>query len=235
MTIGIYRLCFNGTDQCYVGQSIDIEQRYKAHLNSFITCKANPKMMEAYNLYGRPSLEVVCECTVKELNSTENEAIEIFDSVNNGFNILEHATDTPIAYGQNHGRSIYTNEQIIKVATLLLNPNISFKEISSLTDVGIVTVKKISSLVCHGWLKNTVPEIYKKLRDLIGTRRDLRKSAKYRNIAHPAVTSPSGEIYTNIPNFTKFCIEHKLNLGHFTTLLKGNCKQHKGWRLAHNV
>lgn len=54
MTIGIYRLCFNGTDQCYVGQSVNIEKRYKQHLSSFINNKANPKMMEAYIQYGNP-------------------------------------------------------------------------------------------------------------------------------------------------------------------------------------
>ena len=60
MTIGIYRLCFKNTDKCYIGQSTSIELRYKHHLNSFIVKKANPKMMEAYNTYGFPSLEILC-------------------------------------------------------------------------------------------------------------------------------------------------------------------------------
>lgn len=30
--VGIYKLNFRGTDQVYIGQSIDVDRRYKQHL-----------------------------------------------------------------------------------------------------------------------------------------------------------------------------------------------------------
>lgn len=233
MTIGIYRLCFKGTDQCYVGQSTSIEHRYRAHLNSFITAKANPKMMETYSLYGNPSLEVLCECTVEELNALESEAIEIYDTVNNGLNIYASASDTPLYYGENHPRCKYTNKQILEVAKLLTNPTNTALDISKLTGVHVESVQSIACLKVHGWIEKEDSETYKKLINLAGKRKN-PKGIAARGTVYPPVMCPNGIIYTHIQNLSKFCEKHGLSRSNFRKVLLRKAKSSLGWRLVEN-
>ena len=51
MTTGIYQLVFKGTDKVYIGQSIDIEHRYKGHISCLQLGKGVSKLQNAYNIY----------------------------------------------------------------------------------------------------------------------------------------------------------------------------------------
>jgi hypothetical protein len=230
MTIGIYRLCFSGTDSCYIGQSINIEQRYREHLRNFINKNHYPKMMDAYLKYGQPELDILCECNVEDLNALENEAIQIFDSVNNGFNTNSRADQMPVLYGESNGYSKYSNNQIIQVAKLLTEVGKTHSDISNLTGVSISTIRHISCLEGHNWLAEIEPEIYSKLIKLKGS----RKTVANNTYKYPDVISPDGVVYRDIPNISAFSKEHSLNNGNFTMLLQGKRKIHKGWRLCTN-
>lgn len=226
MTIGIYRLVFKGTSQCYIGQSIQIEQRFKAHINSFKNKTCNPKLLNAYAYFGLPQLDILCECSEKELDCVEAEAIEIFDSVDNGFNIYRDANQTPKYYGENSPRCKFSNYQLITVAKLLANPNNKAKDIAEQLNVTLDVVQSIASLKCHGWIKEEIPEIYKTLVELKGTRKN-PKAATY-NIS---VISPTGIVYTNITNLKTFCELHQLDRANFRKLLKGKQKVCSGWKV----
>ena len=58
MTIGIYKLIFSDVDT-YIGQSIDIEKRFKQHIYNFKNNLASIKLSEAYKVYGIPILEII--------------------------------------------------------------------------------------------------------------------------------------------------------------------------------
>jgi hypothetical protein len=234
MTIGIYRLCFNGTDRCYIGQSTNIENRYKQHLSNFANSKANSKMMAAYTIYGKPYLEILCECSVEELNITEDEAIELFDSVKNGFNVLKHADDMPNACGEDHGYAKNSNSQIEQVLELLCDPRIGFAKISEITGVSVNSIHVIACGASHRWLEDKHPLMYAKVMSLKGTRYTIRNSAEARGIKYPSVISPNGTIYKSISNVNAFCRDHLLTQSSFTNVLNGKRKTHKGWRLANN-
>ncbi len=61
MTSGIYELTFkNGSN--YIGQSIDIENRWKQHADKLLKGTAAIKMQSAYDAYGFPDAEVIFEC-----------------------------------------------------------------------------------------------------------------------------------------------------------------------------
>lgn len=230
MTIGIYRLCFEGTSNCYVGQSVDIERRYKEHLNSLLNNKANYKMMAAYKLYGLPDLEILCECSIQELNTLESEAIEIFDSVNSGYNVYISAFDAPVLNGENNGNSKHSNEQILQVANLLMDPKNTANKIKEITGVSINAIQAVSSLSSHSWLQEAHPEIYNKLYLLKGTRKN-PKGIGSRSTIYPAVISPSGQVYKDIENLQRFCQEHQLQRSNFRKMLKGKNHSSKGWRI----
>lgn len=71
MTTGIYLLNFK--DQAfYIGQSQDIETRWKQHRDKFEKGKAAEKMQNAYNHYGMPMGSILVECHKDFLDTFEN-------------------------------------------------------------------------------------------------------------------------------------------------------------------
>jgi len=230
MTIGIYRLIFEGTTSCYVGQSINIETRFRQHIASLVSGTCNIKMLDAYRSFGLPVLDILCECTESELDALEIDAIEIFDCVNNGFNMI--ATTTPSSSGEQHPRCIYSNEKILEVAKLLSISTNKAKDISDKTGVSFHVVQDIASLKAHGWIKDVNSELYDKLVSLKGARKN-PKTVQDRGIEYPTVVCPKQNTY-NITNLKVFCEEHSLDRSNFRRMLKGQSKICQGWKLLTN-
>lgn len=237
MTIGIYLLRFTGTDKVYVGQSVNIEKRFKQHLNSLKTEASNSKLLEAYKNFGSPNIEILCDCTIEELNTVEKEAIEIFNAVEHGFNIYEDANSAPNKKGADSGNSKYSKEQIIDTFNYLVDcPEKTFEEIQELTSVSSSVIGKISCLSLHTWLQEYFPDKYLRLRTLVHNRRKPgivsdKLSAKTRGIVYPRIKDPKGLIHY-IDNATKFAKEYGLAANHLIEVLNGIRKSHKGWKLC---
>ena len=226
MTCGIYILRFKETNKVYIGQSIDIEDRFIKHKSSLNRNVAAPKLQNAYYTYGNPSLEILCECSIQELNDLEKEAIQIFNSVNCGFNTL-YESGNPVLYGDKGGTAKYTNEQYIQVLKLLVstNPTLSKREIENITKVSISVIRHIAALESHSWLSEICPREYAILKNT------KIESRYYRGKQYPKLKSPEGVEYeiTHISNFAK---EHGLLQPKVTELLKGKRNMHKGWTRA---
>lgn len=172
MTCGIYILRFEGTSKVYIGQSINIENRFNlGHLANLRLGIASKKLQDAFSIFGNPTLEVLLECDTSTLDTNENEAIEIFNSVDNGFNTCRTAGSFPILYGEEHGSAKYTNEQYEAVLNLLIETPIKNQSIiSEITGVSEASISQISKCVKHKWLKEKYPEKYKILESLKGAR-----------------------------------------------------------------
>lgn len=238
MTIGIYKLNFLGTDKVYIGQSVNIEDRFRQHARFMRSGKAARKLQKAHDLYGMPSIEVLVECSIEELNSLENEAIHIFNSFNNGLNSLENSMDSPRLRGEEHGNAKFSKDQILLVATLLQDPQNFFKDIEKITGVSEDTISKISSGSCHLWLEEEEPSMWFNIQLLKNKRLKLnafvrgdKNSAKARSIVYPKIMSPDGNTYT-IENAYAFAREHGLRGNHLTEVLNGHRKSHMGWKVC---
>ena len=162
MTCGIYKLKFNGTHKVYIGQSNNIESRLRSHKNFMKSSKCSKKLKEAYLQYGMPSIEVIIECEEHELDSCEDEAIIIWNSVVEGFNTLQKAGDTPkyLAKGEEHVSSIYSNKQIEETFLLMVRSKLTLKQVSEAAGVEYHTVRGIRSQHNHKWLKEKYPIEY---------------------------------------------------------------------------
>lgn len=232
MTIGIYKLNFIGTDKVYIGQSVNIESRFKEHLYKLKADKHfNYKISDTFKIFGTPNYEILKTCSIQELNIYEIQYIKKFNSCNNGLNILEGDIRYINNIGENHPNSKYSNEKIIEVFKLLIDLKyIPLKEISNITGVTLYTIQNISCLKSHSWLQEMFPNEYKQLQKLKGKRNS--SSAKGRGIKYPKLLSPSGEIFSNIEHLTKFAIEHSLAPTRLCMLFNGKSKMHRGWKLA---
>lgn len=236
MTCGIYLLKFTGTNKVYVGQSKRIEIRYRQHTLDMEQGSSNYKLQEAFNAYSYPLLEIILECSITELDDAEDEAIKIYDSVNNGLNIYNTSNEAPTYKGFGSGNSKYTKEQIIEVFKLLVYTSETFVSIESKTGVSHAIVSQISRLHLHYWLKEEFPEEYILLTNKIGTRCNRetmidKVCAKGKGIVYPYVISPEGTEY-KIDNVSKFAKEHNLAANHLNEVLNGKRKSHKGWKVC---
>lgn len=147
MTIGIYLLQFSSIDPVYIGQSVHIEKRYRDHILSLKSRKANYKMLDAYDIAGLPTLEILEVCSIRELTAKEIEYIGLFDSIKTGLNVASGGDIH--RKGENNGAARYSNEQIRKVFFLLLDPRNKYIEIEKLTDVSESTIRHIANGDAH--------------------------------------------------------------------------------------
>lgn len=233
MTCGIYVLKFYGTEKVYVGQSVNIEKRYRNHIQRLKNGTHNYKMLEAYSRYGEPKYTILCETSSEELNSLEMEAFELFDSINNGFNIS--STSDIFQEGENNGSSKYSNAQVYEVLEYLTDATIRYRDISIATGVSESSVRHIAAGDAHTWLKEKYPEMYKKMLSISGNQRKSHAgNAKSRKVAYPAIISPSGEVYRDIENANAFAREHGMDSSYFIKMLNGKALSCKGWKVLKN-
>lgn len=222
MTCGVYIMHFKNTDKVYIGQSRNIEKRTTEHNNLFRLGKASSKLMEAYLAYGLPTIEVLKKCEEKDLNSLEEFYIEEFDSVNNGFNTRSKATSGGVnCYGELNGRSKYTNKQVVNtLLTLIEFPELKHKEVAAITGLSRSMVVDIACGHGHRWLEKDYPIEYSILLNLIGNRSSLKYSP---------IVSPEGKVY-EVTNLSSFCLEHGLDTGNLSKVLRGLRKSYNGWK-----
>ena len=229
MTVGIYKLHFNGTSKVYIGQSVNIERRYARHINAMSKGMASPKVQIAYNTFGKPQYEILCICSVEELDKNEIQYVSLYDSYEDGLNGTIGGDTNPRFIGTDNPNSLYKEEDYFNVLYFLGIPGYSWKEIAEITGVSKYVISHISALESHSWLKDKFPEEYAKVEAI--NKKGGRNYASMQGIVYPLIKSPSGEIY-QVSHQTNFAKEHGLSQPKLCEVLHGNRKSHKGWTLV---
>ena len=86
--IGIYKITNKLNGKVYIGQSRDIDARWRQHINA----KDNYAIHNAIKKYGKEnfSFEVLLECPAEMLNVWERDMIALYDCISpNGYNLTE--------------------------------------------------------------------------------------------------------------------------------------------------
>ena len=86
---GIYLITNLITYEGYVGQSVDVETRWKQHLKTSENINENAKLYQAMRKYGQEnfSCELLEECNKEDLDAREIYWIDYYDTFNNGYNM----------------------------------------------------------------------------------------------------------------------------------------------------
>jgi len=226
---GIYLLEFSGTDKVYVGQAVNIEKRYREHLRSFKTRTANHKLMNAFDEFGAPKLNIVLECSQADLNTNEMEAFDIFNSINDGFNIAKYSDI--FQSGDKNPSSKYPMETIRLIFKDLLDPANSFKALEIKHNVPESLIRHISRGEAHTWLKEEFPEEYPQLREIINSqaRRKLNGCAKARGKVYPKIIKDG--VIKEVESLAEFARQHNLDPSYLGKVLRGQALSIKGWKV----
>ena len=86
--IGIYKITNKLNGKVYIGQSIDIDTRWRQHINA----KDDMLIHKSIQKYGAEnfSFEVLLECPAEMLNDWERDMIALYDCISpNGYNLTE--------------------------------------------------------------------------------------------------------------------------------------------------
>ena len=90
MTQGIYKITNTQTNECYIGQSVDVYKRWNDHCKCGLGIDTPPgnKLYKAIQDYGLENFtfELLTECTKEELNSKEKYFIELYQAKDYGYN-----------------------------------------------------------------------------------------------------------------------------------------------------
>lgn len=137
--IGIYKITNKINGKSYIGQSINIVQRWKQHrTNAMVRTEA---LYLAFQKYGIEnfSFEVLEECSEEELDQREQYYISFFNSYENGYNMTQ---------GRQNNKEFYSSE-IFKLWTmekqyLKLAPHQEYQEVLYIVDLIniLIIVKK---------------------------------------------------------------------------------------------
>lgn len=234
MTCGIYKLTFIGTNLLYIGKSLNIEARYKKHCSLLVGSKHyNKDITSMYVRYGLPELTILEETAsdTSLMNSREVHWIACLNTYRKGLNRTVGGDGG--GNGVDSENTRYTKEEILKVFTTIVNnPTMSLKDVTSLCNVSYSTVSNIATGARHVWLSMEYPEKYALMLSLVDSRNGYSHTAKARGIIYPPIISPEGIIYAQIDNVSKFAREQHINNSNLSEVLKGKRKTCQGWRLA---
>lgn len=89
--IGIYKITNISSKKVYIGQSKNIGKRWNEHIKLLENGKHHSiKLQRSWNKSGRNKFkfEIIEECSIEVLDSREQYWINYYDSINNGFNIV---------------------------------------------------------------------------------------------------------------------------------------------------
>ncbi len=221
--IGIYKLVWENRPEIYIGQSSNIMVRLSGHAHNIIHNKHNYKVLDMVKAYGMPSLEVIEECSINDLDAREIYYIREYDSINSGLNIAKGGSS---AIGIENNASKYSKIQLLRVFSLLYSTNKQMSDISKITRVHISTVTSMSKGDRHSWLSDEYPEQY----SIMLKNRETKKSDK----KYPPILGPDGNIYYIEGYVKQFCLNHPLiqdSGTHLSAVLRGARKSHKGFIL----
>lgn len=139
---GIYCITNKINGKCYVGQSLNIEQRWKAHRSRPFNTKSsqyNSILYKAIRKYGINNFifSILEECNQEELNAREIFWINKLDSYNNGYNLTKGGQECSI-------NTKLTSEEVQEIKNLLLNSSLTERSISEMFEVSQRNISAIN-------------------------------------------------------------------------------------------
>ena len=145
MTTGIYKINNKINGKCYIGQSVNIERRWKDHKIRYNLASADSERNYLYRAMTKDGIEnfmfdILEECFAHELNDKEKYWIAITNSTNNacGYNLTYGGSNASVSQK-------LTLENVEEISNLLRENALSNFEIADIYKISHVTVSGINT------------------------------------------------------------------------------------------
>lgn len=212
MTAGIYRI--NGPDNCiYFGSAVDIESRWSKHIYDLKSNKHHSRYMQRH--YNKHGLGVFTFEVVEVVHDTSILIAAEQDYLDWLFRYIDrkHIYNTRRIADSNAG--IKRSAEYVKNMSVRMKNK--FRDGGSVVPIGYKHTDEAKQKMSNAKKGKPLPRVV------------IEASIQSR-VNTGTFISPEGEVVT-ITNFSAFAKEHNLNGAHLAAVLKGERKQHKGWRL----
>lgn len=231
---GIYKFTNKINNKVYIGKSQDLERRYSSHKRNHLnpnTEDYNTKFYNALRKYGFENfvyeiLEQSDNFTDEDLNKKECYYINLYDSINNGYNIQAGGLNTAVP------RKLST-EQILLIKDTLLNSNISFTDLAEKFDVSISLISMINNGKTWNTIGNYNYPIRKEVYQVKGEKNIKAKISdnEVMQLREYFVNHPLEEVYKKFGSNHSFSEVKKICYGCQFTHLPIYKKRQKQWIL----
>ena len=147
--IGIYKITNKINGKCYIGQSNDIERRWREHKSAFDNPNASDyesKKNRAFRKYGIENFDfqVLEEVSLEMLNDREIYWISYFNSVEDGYN-TSYGGQGPNLKGENHSQAKNNKEVVNRLKYMLEHSNISYDKLSEIFGISKAEISNINN------------------------------------------------------------------------------------------
>ena len=152
MTCGIYQLTFQSANM-YIGQSVDVETRWKQHFDKFRKGTAAKNMQYEFRRSGFPATTLLAECHPDHLDMLESMYIHARLEQFPTYQILN--TSIPKKYNESDVTFVTSHAQYLKNSLIQLMRKVEIgesniealeEEVESLRDEGLVMPSEIREI-----------------------------------------------------------------------------------------
>lgn len=225
MTVGIYRIEFKDSS-FYIGKSSNIERRIYEHSSKLAKgLHYNILIQKKYGEYKDFTYQVLEECSIEQLTAREQGYLDEIDYTSEKcLNISKSSILS--CTGIKNCMVSSTEEQLIKVFSMLLERCHTHEDISLVTGVPVGSITHISCGNSHNWLKNYFGSRYE---DYINISIN-KVLGRYTKEGIRVLQHKDGRIY-EFESQSTACKDLGLRQSHISEVLHGKRKTHKGWFL----
>ena len=232
--IGIYKFQNKLNNKVYIGQSINIEKRFKEHLSNMLnpnTKDYNSKFYRALRKYGIANFtfEIIEEVSKNILNEREeywvnfyNSYLDGYNSNSGGFKVTENE--------ENHPMAKLTNIQVLDIKEILKNTKISQYEIANKYNINQSEISQINQGKKWGSLGSYEYPIRKdeKAKGALSHRATL-SNEQVLDIRKRYVNETGKEIYKDYEKFCSYTTFERVLIGKTYTDIPVYKKKEKIW------
>lgn len=131
----LYRITNIVNGKSYIGQSIDPKHRFISHISRANNDCDNSPIHSAIKKYGKENFKLEILEWTEDYNKREQELIIEYNTKSpNGYNVADGGEDPPRKYGEEHHKSVITEEQVDIVIEELKNGVLTEPKIGKLFD-----------------------------------------------------------------------------------------------------
>lgn len=116
--IGIYAIVNKHNRKVYVGQSVNIQKRFKQHMDALERSSHHSKKLQKdYDELGigNFTFEIIELCTKEQLDEKEKDWMTKFDSIRNGYNVQDPGTKVGWLFKRKTQPSLTIRSELVRI------------------------------------------------------------------------------------------------------------------------
>lgn len=120
-------------NKAYIGQSVDPKRRFIAHCSRAKNDSDNSAIHSAIKKYGKENFKLEIIEWTEDYSNREKQLIKEYNTLTpNGYNIAKGGEEPPHKFGEEHHKSVITDNDVNKIIDLLKNSDLTEPQICKL-------------------------------------------------------------------------------------------------------